>query len=65
MQKQMTVMLFDDVTDVLLMYIGSGHKRKCIQDPGVSSVQSVSLSVFSLGSLACSPVRLSRKSQIL
>ena len=29
MQKQMTVMSFDDVTDILLMYIGGGYKRKC------------------------------------
>ena len=28
MQKQMTVTSFDDVTDLLLMYIGGQYKRK-------------------------------------
>ena len=27
--KQMTVMSFDDVTDILLTYIGGRYKRKC------------------------------------
>ena len=28
-QKQMTVMLFDDFTDILLTYIRGRNKRKC------------------------------------
>ena len=38
-QKQMTVMSFDDITDVLLTYIGGRNKWKCARDQGGSWVQ--------------------------
>ena len=60
-QKQVIVTLFDDVTDILLMYIGGWNKRKHAQDLGSLGL------VWEFGSvvLACSPVSSSGKQQTL
>ena len=54
-QNQMTVTWFNDVTDVLLMYIRDRYKKKHTWDPGE----------FGSVILPCSPVRLSKKPQTL
>ena len=60
-QTQMRVTSFDDVTDVLLMYIGGRDKRKHAQDLGLLGL------VWEFGSvvLACSSGSLSGKPQTL
>ena len=42
----MTVTSFDDITDVLLMYIRGRYKRKYAQDPGGSVMYSFSLFIW-------------------
>ena len=61
MQKEMAVMLFGDVTDVLLMYIKGGYKSKCAWDQFFFSF----FWSFHLVSLVCSPVSPSGKPQTL
>ena len=48
MQKQMTVMSFDDITDVLLTYIEGRYKSKHAQDLGVQFSSFFSLFIWFL-----------------